>query len=100
MTPAAVPATPKKAVACATRAVRSRGALSAIRLACRTLTFKLRRGAKVRVEQLRGRKFKRLAVKRSGRSYTVKAPAGATKLRIRSGRITLTLTLTTSGRPS
>ncbi len=91
--PAAVPATPKKAVACATRKVRARGSLSAIRLACRTLTFKLRKGAHVRVEQVRGRKLKRLAVKRAGTTYTVKAPAGAAKLRLRSGRTTLTLTL-------
>jgi hypothetical protein len=99
--PAAVPAAaPKKAVACAARSVKARGALSAIRLACRTLTFKLRRGAKVRVEQLRGRNYKRLAVKRSGRTYTVKAPAAATKLRIRSGRTRVILKLSTSARPS
>jgi hypothetical protein len=91
--PAAARAVPKEAVACATRKVKARGALSAIRLACRTLTFKLRKGARVRVEQLRGRKVKRLAVKHAGRTYTVQAPAGTTKLRIRSGRTTLTLTL-------
>jgi hypothetical protein len=51
---ASVPAVLKKAVACATRMVKARGTLSAIRLACRLLTFKLRRGARVRVEQLRG----------------------------------------------
>jgi M6 family metalloprotease-like protein len=86
-------AAPTKAVACATRNVRARGPLSAIRLACRTLTFRLRRGSRVRVEQLRGKKVVKLSLKRAGRTYTVKAPASATKLRLRSGRTTLTLTL-------
>ncbi len=105
--PVAAGVTPKKAAACKARGVRARGALRWFRTSCPTfgakaltVKFRLKRGARVRVDLMKGRKVTRRVLttrtRKAARTYTLRVnPRG-----LKAGTYTLRLRATRAGRTS